>query len=51
VLDGTDPTWELHIRPTGGEIVRLLDGYGDAELQWLATALRRALRLPAVQDQ
>jgi hypothetical protein len=51
VLDGTDPTWELHICPTGGEIARLLDGYGDAELQWLATALRRALRLPAVHDQ
>ena len=43
VLDKADPTWELHIHLTGGELVRLFDGYGDAELQWLATALRRAL--------
>ncbi|HTK74786.1 MAG TPA: hypothetical protein VL371_05965, partial [Gemmataceae bacterium] len=47
VLDRTDPTWELHIHLLGGEIVRLLDGYGDAELQWLATALRRTLLMPA----
>lgn len=47
VLDRTDPTWELHIRLRGGEVVRLFDGYGDAELQWLATALRRALGVPA----
>lgn len=46
VLDRSDPTWELHIHLLGGEIVRLLDGYGDAELQWLATVLRRALRVP-----
>jgi hypothetical protein len=43
VLDKADPIWELHIHLTGGELVRLFDGYGDAELQWLATALRRAL--------
>jgi hypothetical protein len=30
-----------------GEIVRFLDGYGDAELQWLATVLRRTLRITA----
>jgi hypothetical protein len=51
VLDRTDPTWELHIRLTGGEIVRLLDGYGAVELQWLATVLRRALPLPAAQGR
>jgi len=43
LLDQTDPTWELHIHLRGGELVRLFDGYGDADLQWLATALRRAL--------
>jgi hypothetical protein len=43
LLDQADPTWELHVHLTGGELVRLFDGYGDAELQWLATALRRAL--------
>src|SRR5215204_2485355 len=42
VHDRTDPTWELQVHLAGGEIVRLLDGYSDAELQWLATALRRA---------
>jgi hypothetical protein len=45
-LDMNDPTWELHIHLLGGEIARLLDGYGDADLQWLATVLRRALRVP-----
>jgi hypothetical protein len=47
VLDRADPTWELHIHLTGGELVRLLDGYGDAELQWLATAVRRAIGIAA----
>jgi hypothetical protein len=47
VLDRSDPIWELHIHLTGGEVVRLFDGYGDADLQWLATALRRALAVPA----
>jgi hypothetical protein len=46
VLDRSDPTWELHIHVKDGTIVRLLDGYGDADLQWLATALRRALGEP-----
>jgi hypothetical protein len=46
ILDQTDPTWELHIHLRDGELVRLFDGYGDAELQWLATALRQALRVP-----
>jgi hypothetical protein len=30
---------------TDGTIIRLFDGYDDAELQWMATVLRRALRL------
>jgi hypothetical protein len=47
VHDRTDPTFELHVHLTDGQIVRLLDGYGDADLQWLATALRRALGVPA----
>ncbi|HEX3151884.1 MAG TPA: hypothetical protein VHR66_27680 [Gemmataceae bacterium] len=47
VLDRADPTWELHIHLTDGEVVRLFDGYGDADLQWLATALRRTLGVPA----
>jgi hypothetical protein len=44
--DKADPTYELQIHLRNGEIVRVLDGYGDAELQWLATVLRRALRVP-----
>jgi len=44
--DKADPTYELQIHLRNGEIVRFLDGYGDAELQWLATVLRRALRVP-----
>ena len=44
--DSQDPTWELQIHMNTGEIVRLLDGYGDAELQWAATMLRRELRSP-----
>jgi hypothetical protein len=47
ILDQTDPTWELHLHLRGGELIRLFDGYGDAELQWLATALRRALGMSA----
>jgi hypothetical protein len=47
VLDQADPTWELQIHLTGGELVRLLDGYGDADLQWLATAVRRGLGVSA----
>jgi hypothetical protein len=49
-LDRTEPTWELHIHVAGGEVVRLLDGYDDADLQWLATVLRRALQLPAAPN-
>jgi hypothetical protein len=41
--DNQDPTWELHIHLDDGTIVRLFDGYDDAELQWMATVLRRAL--------
>jgi hypothetical protein len=45
-LDQHDPTWELQIRLKDASIVGLLDNYGDAELQWVATVLRRALRVP-----
>lgn len=45
--NNVDPIWELHIRLKRGEIIRLLEDYGDADLQWLATVLRRALRVPA----
>jgi hypothetical protein len=44
--DQAEATYELQIHLRNGEIVRFLDGYGDAELQWLATVLRRTLRLP-----
>jgi hypothetical protein len=45
-VDMHDPIWELQIHLKTGEIVRFLDDYGDAELQWMATVLRRALRVP-----
>jgi hypothetical protein len=38
-----DPVWELQIHLKIGKTVGLLDGFGDAELQWIATVLRRAL--------
>jgi hypothetical protein len=41
--DRTDPTIELQVHLRNGKIIRLLGGYGDAELQWLATVLRRAV--------
>ena len=50
IRDRTDPTWELHIHLADGTIVRLLDGYGDAELQWLATVLRRTLQVAAAES-
>jgi hypothetical protein len=37
---------ELQIHLNDRKIVRVLPGYGDQELQWLATVLRRALRVP-----
>ncbi len=40
------PVRELQIQPREGEPVGLLAGREDAELQWLATELRRALRVP-----
>jgi hypothetical protein len=43
--DKADATYELQIHLRNGEIIRFLDGYGDAELQWLATVLRRALQV------
>jgi hypothetical protein len=46
------PHWELQIHLETGEVYRLLEGYGDADLQWLATELRHALRVPkAVIEQ
>jgi hypothetical protein len=41
--DQQDPTWELHLHVDDGTLVRLFDGYDAAELQWLATVLRRAI--------
>jgi hypothetical protein len=40
------PVIELHIYPNDGKRVGLLVGRGTDELRWLATVLRRALRLP-----
>jgi hypothetical protein len=37
---------ELQIHLKDKKIVRVLPGYGDQELQWLATMLRRTLRVP-----
>jgi hypothetical protein len=37
---------ELQIHLKDGKIIRVLPGYGDQELQWLATVLRRTLRVP-----
>jgi hypothetical protein len=48
--DRTDATYELQIHLRNGEIIRYLDGYGDAELQWLSTVLRRALRVPEQRE-
>jgi hypothetical protein len=44
--DHMNPFWELQIHLDDGTIVHLFDGYDDAELQWMATVLRRALRIP-----
>jgi hypothetical protein len=41
-----EPVIELHIYPNEGKRVGLLVGRGTDELRWLATVLRRALRLP-----
>jgi hypothetical protein len=41
------PVAELHILPKDGNKVGLLAGRGTAEVRWIATVLRRALRLPA----
>jgi hypothetical protein len=43
-----DPRWAIHVHLENGDIVGLLDGYSAEELQWLATVLRRALRVPKV---
>jgi hypothetical protein len=45
-----DSPYELQIHLRNGEIIRFLEGYGDAELQWLATVLRRALGVPEQSD-
>jgi hypothetical protein len=45
--DGFDDSiCDLRIHLHKGKIVRMLAGYGDPELQWLATVVRRALRVP-----
>jgi hypothetical protein len=44
--DQADATYELQVHLQSGEIIRFLDGYGETELQWLATVLRRALGVP-----
>jgi hypothetical protein len=44
--DQSDATYELQIHLRNRETIRFLDGYGCAELQWLATVLRRALGVP-----
>src|SRR5262249_60615621 len=44
--DQANLNYELQIHLRNGEIVRILDNYGDAELQWMATVLRRSLRVP-----
>jgi hypothetical protein len=44
--DRAEPTYELQIHLRNGEVVRFLENYGDAELQWMATVLRRSLRVP-----
>src|SRR5262249_19452695 len=38
---------ELQIQPKLGKPFGLLGGHGDPELEWIATMLRGALRLPA----
>jgi hypothetical protein len=40
------PVAELHILPKGAKKVGLLAGRDAAEVRWIATVLRRALRLP-----
>jgi hypothetical protein len=40
------PIAQLHILPTGTKKVGLLAGRDAAEVRWIATVLRRALRLP-----
>lgn len=42
------PTWELYFYLSDGKSVGLFCGRDREELAWLATALRRELRLPAV---
>ena len=41
-----DANCNLQVHLKSGKIVRVLVGYGDPELQWVATVLRRALRVP-----
>jgi hypothetical protein len=44
------PVLELQIVPRAGKRVGLLAGRDEAELQWLATLLRRSLSLPAASE-
>jgi hypothetical protein len=41
-----EPVIELQIHPNAGRPVGVLLGRGKDELRWLATVLRRTLRLP-----
>jgi hypothetical protein len=41
------PVLELQIHPAGGKKWGLLAGRDEDELRWMATSLRRALKLPA----
>ncbi len=44
---GNQPMMQLQIVPINGKTVSLLTGRDDQELAWIATVLRRALKLPA----
>jgi hypothetical protein len=43
-LDEAHCDLQIHLKDR--KVVHVLPGYGDQELQWLATVLRRALRVP-----
>jgi len=45
------PVLELQIHPVGGKKRGLLAGRDEDELRWMATTLRRALKLPAHSTQ
>jgi hypothetical protein len=43
-LEEANCNLQVHLK--SGKVVRVLVGYGDPELQWVATMVRRALRVP-----